>query len=151
MLYCWHYMSNSLLLARKLGLDYQWRPWKISLIFLDLLFLLLVWSGMFPFLNASFVVKWQRSSKNFFLFLYYEIVSKDFNAAYFSMKLNSLEMWSFEMMVLLSGLLPNPKLETSVLSIRSVLNPQGFLWSIFLEIFLISIEFCWFYIYNPKI
>ncbi|KAJ8773053.1 hypothetical protein K2173_028230 [Erythroxylum novogranatense] len=28
-----------------------------------------------------------------------------------------LEMWSFEMMVLLSGLLPNPKLETSVLSI----------------------------------
>ncbi|KAF3452820.1 hypothetical protein FNV43_RR03253 [Rhamnella rubrinervis] len=29
----------------------------------------------------------------------------------------SLEIWSFEMMVLLSGLLPNPKLETSVLSI----------------------------------
>ncbi|KAM3336815.1 protein DETOXIFICATION 16-like isoform X1 [Capsicum galapagoense] len=29
-----------------------------------------------------------------------------------------LELWSFEMMVLLSGLLPNPKLETSVLSIR---------------------------------
>ncbi|ONI27486.1 hypothetical protein PRUPE_1G089800 [Prunus persica] len=29
----------------------------------------------------------------------------------------SLEMWCFEMMVLLSGLLPNPKLETSVLSI----------------------------------
>ncbi|KAF8035310.1 hypothetical protein BT93_C1359 [Corymbia citriodora subsp. variegata] len=28
------------------------------------------------------------------------------------------EIWSFEMMVLLSGLLPNPKLETSVLSIR---------------------------------
>ncbi|XP_047320678.1 protein DETOXIFICATION 16-like [Impatiens glandulifera] len=28
-----------------------------------------------------------------------------------------LETWSFEMMVLLSGLLPNPKLETSVLSI----------------------------------
>ncbi|CAL0301509.1 unnamed protein product [Lupinus luteus] len=28
-----------------------------------------------------------------------------------------LEMWSFEMVVLLSGLLPNPKLETSVLSI----------------------------------
>ncbi|KAL1070173.1 hypothetical protein V6Z11_D11G004400 [Gossypium hirsutum] len=28
-----------------------------------------------------------------------------------------LEMWSFEMMVLLSGLLPNPKLQTSVLSI----------------------------------
>nr|XP_048323493.1 protein DETOXIFICATION 16-like isoform X3 [Ziziphus jujuba var. spinosa] len=29
----------------------------------------------------------------------------------------SLESWSFEMMVLLSGLLPNPELETSVLSI----------------------------------
>ncbi|KAK1356803.1 MATE efflux family protein 9 [Heracleum sosnowskyi] len=29
-----------------------------------------------------------------------------------------LELWSFEMMVLLSGLLPNPQLETSVLSIR---------------------------------
>ncbi|KAK1551872.1 hypothetical protein Q3G72_006317 [Acer saccharum] len=28
-----------------------------------------------------------------------------------------LEYWSFEMVVLLSGLLPNPKLETSVLSI----------------------------------
>lgn len=27
-------------------------------------------------------------------------------------------MWSFEMMVLLSGLLPNPELETSVLSVR---------------------------------
>ncbi|KAL2892158.1 Protein DETOXIFICATION 17, partial [Bienertia sinuspersici] len=31
----------------------------------------------------------------------------------------SLEMWSFEMMVLLGGLLPNPTLETSVLSITS--------------------------------
>lgn len=30
----------------------------------------------------------------------------------------SLEYWSFEMVVLLAGLLPNPKLETSVLSIR---------------------------------
>uniref|UniRef100_A0A0A0LH70 Protein DETOXIFICATION n=1 Tax=Cucumis sativus TaxID=3659 RepID=A0A0A0LH70_CUCSA len=31
--------------------------------------------------------------------------------------MHSLEIWSFEMVVLLSGLLPNPKLETSVLSI----------------------------------
>ncbi|KAM5575537.1 hypothetical protein ABKV19_014478 [Rosa sericea] len=31
--------------------------------------------------------------------------------------MSSLEMWSFEMLVLVSGLLPNPKLETSVLSI----------------------------------
>jgi MATE family multidrug resistance protein len=29
----------------------------------------------------------------------------------------SLEWWSFEILVLLSGLLPNPQLETSVLSI----------------------------------
>lgn len=29
----------------------------------------------------------------------------------------SMEWWSFELLVLLSGLLPNPKLETAVLSI----------------------------------
>ncbi|XP_061343668.1 protein DETOXIFICATION 16-like isoform X2 [Gastrolobium bilobum] len=39
-----------------------------------------------------------------------------------------LEMWSFEMMVLLSGLLPNPKLETSVLSI--CLNTSALVWMI---------------------
>lgn len=39
-----------------------------------------------------------------------------------------LEMWSFEMIVLLSGLLPNPKLETSVLSI--CLNTAGVMWMI---------------------
>ncbi|XP_022925914.1 protein DETOXIFICATION 16-like [Cucurbita moschata] len=39
-----------------------------------------------------------------------------------------LEMWSFEMMVLLSGLLPNPKLETSVLSI--ILNTAATVWMI---------------------
>ncbi|KAE9594319.1 putative multi antimicrobial extrusion protein [Lupinus albus] len=39
-----------------------------------------------------------------------------------------LEMWSFEMVVLLSGLLPNPKLETSVLSI--CLNTVGVIWMI---------------------
>ncbi|KAJ7975179.1 Protein DETOXIFICATION [Quillaja saponaria] len=39
-----------------------------------------------------------------------------------------LEMWSFEMMVLLSGLLPNPKLETSVLSIS--LNTTAIVWMI---------------------
>jgi MATE family multidrug resistance protein len=37
---------------------------------------------------------------------------------------HSLEMWSFESMVLMSGLLPNPELETSVLSIRFVLSLQ---------------------------
>lgn len=31
--------------------------------------------------------------------------------------MDSLKVWTFELMVLLSGLLPNPKLETSVLSI----------------------------------
>ncbi|KAF8779273.1 hypothetical protein HU200_002954 [Digitaria exilis] len=39
-----------------------------------------------------------------------------------------LEMWSFEFIVLLSGLLPNPKLETSVLSIS--LNTSSFVWMI---------------------
>ncbi|KAI9112750.1 hypothetical protein K1719_016253 [Acacia pycnantha] len=39
-----------------------------------------------------------------------------------------LEMWSFEMMVLLSGFLPNPKLETSVLSI--CLNTTATVWMI---------------------
>ncbi|XXG83816.1 hypothetical protein AAC387_Pa10g1486 [Persea americana] len=39
-----------------------------------------------------------------------------------------LEIWSFELMVLLSGLLPNPKLETSVLSIS--LNTTSILYMI---------------------
>ncbi|KAL5735149.1 hypothetical protein ACOSP7_033010 [Xanthoceras sorbifolium] len=39
-----------------------------------------------------------------------------------------LEMWSFEMMVLLSGLLPNPELQTSVLSIS--LNTAATVWMI---------------------
>ncbi|CAD5334692.1 unnamed protein product [Arabidopsis thaliana] len=39
-----------------------------------------------------------------------------------------LEMWSFELLVLLSGLLPNPVLETSVLSI--CLNTSGTMWMI---------------------
>ncbi|ESQ43275.1 hypothetical protein EUTSA_v10013374mg [Eutrema salsugineum] len=39
-----------------------------------------------------------------------------------------LEMWSFELLVLLSGLLPNPVLETSVLSI--CLNTAGIVWMI---------------------
>ncbi|KAH7528665.1 hypothetical protein FEM48_Zijuj05G0096200 [Ziziphus jujuba var. spinosa] len=53
------------------------------------------------------------------------------NAAYnvvFATLIYSLEMWSFEMLVLLSGLLPNPKLETSVLSIS--LNTVGTVWMI---------------------
>ncbi|KAI3844286.1 hypothetical protein MKW92_023033 [Papaver armeniacum] len=39
-----------------------------------------------------------------------------------------LEMWSFELVVLLSGLLPNPKLETSVLSI--CVNTDALVWMI---------------------
>ncbi|XP_008453462.1 protein DETOXIFICATION 16-like isoform X6 [Cucumis melo] len=39
-----------------------------------------------------------------------------------------LEMWSFELVVILSGLLPNPKLETSVLSIS--LNTAAVIWNI---------------------
>ncbi|XP_065850365.1 protein DETOXIFICATION 16-like isoform X2 [Euphorbia lathyris] len=40
----------------------------------------------------------------------------------------SLEIWSFEMMVLLGGLLPNPQLETSVLSIS--LNTSAMMYMI---------------------
>ncbi|XP_027357361.1 protein DETOXIFICATION 16-like [Abrus precatorius] len=39
-----------------------------------------------------------------------------------------LEMWTFELMVLLSGALPNPKLQTSVLSI--CFNTAGMFWMI---------------------
>lgn len=39
-----------------------------------------------------------------------------------------LEMWSFELMVLLAGLLPNPELETSVLSVS--LNTAATVWMI---------------------
>ncbi|OIT05355.1 PREDICTED: protein DETOXIFICATION 16-like [Nicotiana attenuata] len=39
-----------------------------------------------------------------------------------------LEMWSFELMVLLSGLLPNPQLETAVLSV--CLNTAATVWMI---------------------
>ncbi|XP_008452139.2 protein DETOXIFICATION 16-like [Cucumis melo] len=42
--------------------------------------------------------------------------------------MHSLEIWSFEMVVLLSGLLPNPKLETSVLSIS--LNTCSMIYTI---------------------
>lgn len=45
----------------------------------------------------------------------------------------SFEYWSFEMVVLLSGLLPNPKLETSVLSVRSVLQISSSLFSLLLR------------------
>ncbi|KAL2904753.1 Protein DETOXIFICATION 12 [Bienertia sinuspersici] len=36
-----------------------------------------------------------------------------------------LEWWSFELLILLSGLLPNPELETSVLSVTRVSNELG--------------------------
>uniref|UniRef100_A0A2N9GL10 Protein DETOXIFICATION n=1 Tax=Fagus sylvatica TaxID=28930 RepID=A0A2N9GL10_FAGSY len=39
-----------------------------------------------------------------------------------------LKVWSFELIIILSGLLPNPKLETSVLSI--CLNTFGLVWMI---------------------
>ncbi|XP_038687660.1 protein DETOXIFICATION 16-like [Tripterygium wilfordii] len=39
-----------------------------------------------------------------------------------------LEMWSFELIVLLSGLLPNPKLQTSALSV--CLNTASLIWMI---------------------
>ncbi|XP_051144470.1 protein DETOXIFICATION 16-like isoform X4 [Andrographis paniculata] len=49
----------------------------------------------------------------------YVKLSKTFKACkrYLIIWIRSFEYWSFEMVVILSGLLPNPKLETSVLSI----------------------------------
>jgi len=41
------------------------------------------------------------------------------------MFVNSLEYWSFEMLFVLSGLLPKPQLEMSVLSIWYVIAPSG--------------------------
>ncbi|XVE58820.1 hypothetical protein DITRI_Ditri04bG0199700 [Diplodiscus trichospermus] len=67
--------------------------------------------------SPSCAKTWTGFSKeafhNIFTFLRLAVPS----AVMFVMTLNSLEMWSYEMMVLLSGLLPNPELQTSVLSI----------------------------------
>uniref|UniRef100_A0A453RG21 Uncharacterized protein n=1 Tax=Aegilops tauschii subsp. strangulata TaxID=200361 RepID=A0A453RG21_AEGTS len=44
-------------------------------------------------------------------------------------------MWSFELIVLLSGLLPNPKLETSVLSIRCLMaDPNYHIFPVFFRL-----------------
>ncbi|KAL5079524.1 hypothetical protein RYX36_007945 [Vicia faba] len=55
-------------------------------------------------------------------------MSEWLNVIILSLYINSLEIWSFELMVILSGLLPNPKLETSVLSI--CLNTEAAIWMI---------------------
>ncbi|KAM7479667.1 hypothetical protein LguiA_027880 [Lonicera macranthoides] len=81
-----------------------------------------------------------------------------------------LEMWSFEMMVLLSGILPNPELETSVLSICTRVsnelgagNPQtarlalyvvivmAVTVSILVGLFLILIRNIWGYAYSNEL
>jgi MATE family multidrug resistance protein len=49
--------------------------------------------------------------------LYFTGSSKTVSQKYDTLPCCSLEWWSFEVLVLLSGLLPNPQLETSVLSI----------------------------------
>jgi hypothetical protein len=51
----------------------------------------------------------------------------------FILHLHSLEWWSFELLVLLSGFLPNPKLEASVLSIRC--------GNIFMAFFILGLPF----------
>ncbi|KAK9167372.1 hypothetical protein Scep_002563 [Stephania cephalantha] len=57
---------------------------------------------------------------------------------------NSLEIWTFELVVLLSGFLPNPKLETSVLSISTRVSnelgagrPQAARLSVFAAVFIV--------------
>ncbi|KAM3281577.1 protein DETOXIFICATION 14 [Capsicum chacoense] len=63
-----------------------------------------------------------------FLYHLVEIVSMLFCNPYNIFLFSSLEGWSFEFIILLSGLLPNPELETSVLSV--CLNTIATLYSI---------------------
>ncbi|QCD92272.1 solute carrier family 13 [Vigna unguiculata] len=56
------------------------------------------------------------------------IIPKFFRLAFPSAVMVCLEAWAFEITVILSGLLPNAKLETSVLSI--CLNTAGILWMV---------------------
>lgn len=62
-------------------------------------------------------MKQYETEKGYFSFVFLSrlIFSHDLFLTYFI--IFSLEWWSFELLILLSGLLPNPQLETSVLSI----------------------------------
>jgi hypothetical protein len=68
-------------------------------------------------LNLSLLVFARTSTKLSFYFCI--LASPDINVTFFD---RSLEWWSYELIVLLSGVLPNPALETSVLSIWYALS-----------------------------
>jgi hypothetical protein len=67
------------------------------------------WSGEF---HPSFCII-------YLLVFFFTFFGADFQPWFVSYKFDyfSLEWWSFELLIVLSGLLPNPQLETSVLSI----------------------------------
>ncbi|GAA0159555.1 transporter [Lithospermum erythrorhizon] len=68
--------------------------------------------ALYVWMSPSCKATWTGFSKEAF-----NDIPKYVRLAVPSATMTCLEIWSFEMMVLLSGLLPNPKLETSVLSI----------------------------------
>jgi hypothetical protein len=84
-------------------------------------------------------------SKHYFIFHFLLEILMLFPSFFLVIMANSLEMWSFELMVLLSGLLPNPKLETSVLSIWLVSYSRSssiLFWHYYIWLW-ISLTFCW--------
>ncbi|KAM0933274.1 putative multi antimicrobial extrusion protein [Dioscorea sansibarensis] len=69
-----------------------------------------------------------KSTRTPFALKAFKGISEFLRFAVPSAVMTCLEWWSFELLILLSGLLPNPKLETSVLSI--CLNSIAFLYTI---------------------
>lgn len=79
----------------------------------------------FQFAVPSAVMIWYMNYLQKFHFLFLEdiIIIRNFDANCFLYVCHcSLEWWSFELLILMSGLLPNPQLETSVLSVWYVFH-----------------------------
>lgn len=105
MFYCWLFMLNFLLRVPKLRRSGKQNEHTLHLVFTKT-------KTWIQSMNISICDKHEMCYYNFSHPIWYD--------------LNSLEMWSFEIMVLLSGLLPSLELETSVLSIRFL----SWLWNI---------------------
>ncbi|GJR65315.1 probable flavin-containing monooxygenase 1 [Tanacetum coccineum] len=101
---CWIMVFKSGLGSRGAALANAVSLW-INVLLLALYFLLQLWSG-------------NSDAKLLKDFLFQKVYQDHLLAINYYYPLISLEIWSFEMTVLLSGLLPNPQLETSVLSIN---------------------------------
>ncbi|XP_058727690.1 protein DETOXIFICATION 16-like [Vicia villosa] len=90
-------------------------------------------SFWFNVIILSLYIKFSPSCKNTWLGFSKEALALNKIPIFLKLAIPSalmvcLEMWSFELLVLLSGLLPNPKLETSVISI--FLNTEAAIWMI---------------------